>query len=212
MNALQERILAIFKEVSAVCERHEIPYYAIGGTAIGAVRHKGFIPWDDDLDIAVPIEHFERLQELLRQELPEYLRVFTGADIFRWTRSFIKVDDERTAFIENGIKNWPEAYRGVYIDIMPLSGAPDSFPSNVLFRYKLCFYQRMNTIKRWTIAANGALIKKITALLFKPLLVPFHYNYFSEKFMNELKKHPLSTSKFAGDVWVPSHLKRKTYP
>ena len=65
MNALQERILAIFKEVSAVCERHEIPYYAIGGTAIGAVRHKGFIPWDDDLDIAVPIEAVRPLGKFL---------------------------------------------------------------------------------------------------------------------------------------------------
>ena len=60
MNELQKRILDIFKAVAKICKENGITYYAIGGTAIGAVRHQGFIPWDDDLDIAIPIEQYDR--------------------------------------------------------------------------------------------------------------------------------------------------------
>ena len=53
---LQNKILEIFKEFKKICNENQLKYYAIGGTCIGAIRHKGFIPWDDDLDVAMPIE------------------------------------------------------------------------------------------------------------------------------------------------------------
>ena len=70
MTDLQKRILDIFREVRDILDRNGITYFAIGGTCIGAVRHGGFIPWDDDLDIAVPIEQFGRMLDLLKAELP----------------------------------------------------------------------------------------------------------------------------------------------
>ena len=81
MNDLQKKILDIFKAVAKICKDHDITYYAIGGTAIGAVRHQGFIPWDDDLDIAIPIEQYDRFIEIARRELPEGLTVMTPVDI-----------------------------------------------------------------------------------------------------------------------------------
>ena len=81
MNELQKKILDIFKAVSKICKEHGITYYAIGGTAIGAVRHQGFIPWDDDLDIAIPIEQYDQFIAIARRELPEGLIVMTPADI-----------------------------------------------------------------------------------------------------------------------------------
>ena len=86
MTDLQKRILDIFREVRDILDRNGITYFAIGGTCIGAVRHGGFIPWDDDLDIAVPIEQFGRMLDLLktarhsskrrRSDIPTRTRVF----------------------------------------------------------------------------------------------------------------------------------------
>ena len=64
MNELQKSILKIFKQISKICDDNEIPYFAIGGTCIGAVRHKGFIPWDDDVDVAMPRRDYDRLAAL----------------------------------------------------------------------------------------------------------------------------------------------------
>lgn len=60
MNDIQARILKIFKDVVYLCESEKLQYFAIGGTCLGAIRHKGFIPWDDDMDIAMPIGDFKR--------------------------------------------------------------------------------------------------------------------------------------------------------
>ena len=69
MTDVQEKILEIFKEIVKVCNKYDIPYYAIGGTCLGAVRHKGFIPWDDDMDIAIPIEDIDRFIKIAKKEL-----------------------------------------------------------------------------------------------------------------------------------------------
>ena len=100
MTDLQKRILDIFREVRDILDRNGITYFAIGGTCIGAVRHGGFIPWDDDLDIAVPIEQFGRMLDLLKAELPPHLELYTGAERKHYRYIFVKVTDNRTTFIE----------------------------------------------------------------------------------------------------------------
>ena len=72
LRDLQLTELGIFKEIAALCERHNIPYYAMAGTALGAVRHKGFIPWDDDMDLGIPRPYYEKFAEAAKKELPEY--------------------------------------------------------------------------------------------------------------------------------------------
>ena len=77
MNVIQERIFEIFLEIKKICEKNNIKYFAIGGTCIGAVRHKGFIPWDDDLDVAIPIEKFTEFKYFAERELPSFLKIYT---------------------------------------------------------------------------------------------------------------------------------------
>ena len=66
----QACLLNIAKEFDRICTKHNIPYYMIFGTMIGAIRHKGFIPWDDDMDFGVPIEYYKQLEAILEIELP----------------------------------------------------------------------------------------------------------------------------------------------
>lgn len=71
LRKAQLRLLEILIEIDKICRRHTIPYWLEGGTLLGAVRHSGFIPWDDDIDITVQRKDYKRLREILQNELPE---------------------------------------------------------------------------------------------------------------------------------------------
>ncbi|MBR1604027.1 MAG: LicD family protein [Synergistaceae bacterium] len=73
VRKIQLAELDIFKAFKAICDRHNLRYFAIGGTCIGAIRHKGFVPWDDDMDVAMPYEDYKKFFEIAKTELPEHL-------------------------------------------------------------------------------------------------------------------------------------------
>ncbi len=70
---LQLKLLEIMKVFHSVCEKHSLKYFMLGGTMLGAVRHKGFIPWDDDLDIGMTRESYNKLLKIAEMDLPKYL-------------------------------------------------------------------------------------------------------------------------------------------
>ena len=122
MNELQSEILSIYKEINKVCKRNNIDCIAVAGTCLGAVRHQGFIPWDDDLDIGVAIEDYDRLLSLLRKELPPHLKVITPSDVKHMHLFFSKVTNINTTCIEENVKPFPDRYMGVFVDLFPLFG------------------------------------------------------------------------------------------
>lgn len=115
---IHSRLLLMVKDFHRVCEENNIRYYIVGGTALGARRHKGFIPWDDDLDVGVPREDFERLS-MLEGALPDYLEMKWYRNTERSPFQFIKLIDNRTTLIEQQYADYVE---GLYIDIFPLDG------------------------------------------------------------------------------------------
>ena len=69
MNELQERLLLLLKELDTICKKHNITYYIDGGSAIGAIRHNGFIPWDDDIDVVMYRDEYEKFCSIAKVEL-----------------------------------------------------------------------------------------------------------------------------------------------
>ncbi len=114
MNGTQEVLLRMYKDIKAVLDRHGIRYYAYFGTAVGAVRHNGFIPWDDDLDLAVWLEDIPEINRVLSAELDRSLYYY-----------HIPRGDDHPHVIS--LAGGPESIRdrtAVFIDLFPLAGYP----------------------------------------------------------------------------------------
>lgn len=203
MNDLQQCILNIYKEVKKICEKYNIKYFAIGGTCIGAVRHKGFIPWDDDLDIAIPIEQIDNFIEKAKSELPEYLEILTGENNSCYILPFFKIIDKRTTFIEDAEKNNTQRYKGVFIDVMPISGIPinSKCKINKMFLFKRKLYAVFNQIKKLKMSESITLKRKIVKIALNIVDNCFSNDYFFKKYIKLLKKYPLELSNETGYVW-----------
>ena len=201
MNDLQKKILDIFKEVADLCRKNDIRYYAIGGTAIGAARHQGFIPWDDDLDIAIPIEMYDRFIEAARRELPDHLRVVTPSDVQHYPSFFIKVVDVTTTFIEKKYIEFPDAWDGVFIDIMPLSGVPEKKGERKRYLRRWKRTAMLNYARRFPRSRMATRARVAAHSLLAPLSGRIPFDYFTEKMFREFRRRPLSSSAHTGYVW-----------
>ena len=124
IRQIQMRMLEIWEVVDGICRKHGIPYWLSSGSMLGALRHQGFIPWDDDLDIEMLHPDFERLMAILPKELPEHLALQWHTTDENYFLLFAKVRDRNSRMMErNGYdKVWKE--RGVWIDIFPVERVP----------------------------------------------------------------------------------------
>ena len=127
LRKAQMKMLYILKEVVAVCDRHKIPYWLDGGTLLGAARHGGFIPWDDDVDISMRKEDLERFLKIAPFELPEDLMVQTlETDEGLHNRAY-KVRDLNSFFVDGDDDNRAPYQKGMFVDIFPFVNYPSRF-------------------------------------------------------------------------------------
>ena len=123
-RAIQFKQLGILKAIDAVCARNHIDYWLDGGTILGAVRHGGFIPWDDDIDIAMRLEDLPRFVEAARRELPDHLYIQTPSTDPSVRLPIYKVRD-RNSFLVEAADDFARPYgKGLYVDIFPMMPYP----------------------------------------------------------------------------------------
>ena len=121
---IQQIELDLFKEFKRICDKHHLRYFAIGGTCIGAVRHKGFIPWDDDIDVAMPYQDYKKFQKVSQDELQDNYSIYVPECHRHWHYNFMKLQNDCTTFIESFQDGYVDDYTGIYMDIMPIYGMP----------------------------------------------------------------------------------------
>jgi lipopolysaccharide cholinephosphotransferase len=145
----QLRILDILKEVDAICRKNNIDYWLAAGTALGAVRHQGFIPWDDDIDIEVPRTDYLKLIKLLENELPSNMIVQTNETDHLWFQNYAKVRDVNSFMKGKYEKNMRYKYQGVFIDIFPVES--ETLICHALGHCLQAFFMRSNMCyyKQW---------------------------------------------------------------
>lgn len=119
VKQIQTELLKIFQIFSDVCEKKNLRYYGCGGTALGAVRHAGFIPWDDDLDIALPREDYEKLfTDSFKALLPEGIKMIDGEEML-YSRF-----ENQLVLCDRGDRLVSEKLPYLYIDVFPIDGLP----------------------------------------------------------------------------------------
>lgn len=119
MNDLQKVQFEILKDIDKLCKENNITYYLAGGTALGAIRHKGFIPWDDDIDIFMSIEHYDRFKQLfIMSDMEDYVLQENYAYDNYWLYS--KIRKKGTTQIEREEDKSSKKMQGIFIDIFPL--------------------------------------------------------------------------------------------
>jgi len=189
LRKAQLKMLHILNAVDAICQKHQLTYWLSGGTLLGAVRHGGFIPWDDDLDIELMRNDYKKLQKILRKELPSDLSLQTPKEI-NYNLLISKVRDKNSEIIEDDECSSNYKQKGLFIDIFPeeLSYKPlkdfvDFFYGRAFRRIKRgkpfhslrYFYEFSVSILMWPFAVLFVYLARLICFLTKPKTVLHSY-------------------------------------
>ncbi len=132
LRQVQLSELEILDLFHSICRKYDIKYSLHGGTLLGAVRHGGFIPWDDDLDVIMLREEYDRFMKAWEEEKPDGYYLQTKESEGAYTRSFAKIRKEGTQFREEG-EDPAEMHTGIYIDVEPIDRMPTGKLSKAFF-------------------------------------------------------------------------------
>lgn len=142
LRRLQLTQLEILEYVDAFCRKNDIKYSLYAGTMIGAVRHKGFIPWDDDLDIFMPRDEYNRFIELWNKEVHEKYLLQNKDNTPSFTQSFTKIRKKNTNFLQEDDLG-KDYHTGIFIDIFPVDRITNNSIGKKLFQLRVMVYQLM---------------------------------------------------------------------
>lgn len=211
MTKLQNVELNIVKELIQLCEKNNIKYYIVGGTLLGAVRHKGFIPWDDDIDIAMLRPDYEKFIAIAQKELPKNLIL----DYYQFHKNEPDYNTYYMARVENSkvklITRVAEEERilNAWVDIFPLDGLPNNPIKCFFHKWRLLYLRAALRYSQYSkIVTKNAKNKDLIMRLFIKVgkIINFEKIFNKDKVLEKidktLKKYSCEASKeiinFAG--------------
>ena len=193
LRSVQLTELEILIEVDRICRKLDISYNIIAGTMLGAVRHGGFIPWDDDADVAMLRDEYERFREACRTELDEsrfYFQEMRDTEGYRW--GYGKIRRKDTLFLRQYQEDMPYE-QGVFVDIFPLDAVPDKWALRAVKNLE-CYCVRKFLWSKIGKKADGSALKRavFSAMDMVPLKAVSAY------YMNMVSR----AGKLKGSAWV----------
>ena len=146
LSKLRQIQMDIYREIRRICENHGIPFVAIAGTVLGAVRHNGYIPWDDDLDIAMMRCDYTRFLKYAKDEINPKFFVQNYYTDPHYGNYFTKIRCNGTLFVQN-IDKKDKSHHGIFVDVFPLDRVPDNLKERIKYQKKLMIYYQIYMAK-----------------------------------------------------------------
>lgn len=195
---IHEELFKLLQEIDQVCKQENIPYFLCGGSALGAVRHKGFIPWDDDIDLIVPRPYYEKLLRALqgKQDRAIFDRIFDR----NYPYPFAKYCNMSLPLDEYLLTS--KYSLGLYVDIFPIDGiGSDGKKANRILAkiYRLRILAGYARLKKSYIKANNFVIKIVKHMV-RIFAKTLGANVFLNRIIKLATKYPYESSTIAGNI------------
>lgn len=198
LEELKKNQLEILSEVHSFCENNQIHYSLCGGSLIGAVRHKGYIPWDDDIDIMMPRPDYEKFRNLFNKDNNSGLKFIDCFNDIQYFQPFGKVINTKTKLIESYDR--PVDAMGINIDIFPIDGLPSRGKEREKFWKKILRLRNINSIIYQKENPNVKGIKKIARDILYYIFKFLPANYYAKKINFLAMKIPFDKSDTVADT------------
>lgn len=192
LKKMQNRLYNLFKSFDLICSEYGLRYYMLGGTMLGAIRHEGFIPWDDDIDVGMPREDYLKFISILKSKELSNIDLKVGYESKDLIFPYSKLLDSNTTLIENRLDGIVE---GIYIDIFPLDGLGNKKLLHKIHYYEHfflqgCLYYKQEPKKRKNLLKN--ILQKLVGIVSIETIV---------KRLNQIEiKHTFDNSLYVGNL------------
>lgn len=189
LRKLQLTELELLTEFDRICRKYNIIYSIDGGTLLGAARHKGFIPWDDDADVILLRSEYEKFRKACEKELDSgkfYFQDFRSTEGYRW--GYGKLRKKGTRFVRSGQEHMPYE-QGVFLDVFPCDYVPDNYLMRCICNFH-CFIYRKIFWSAVAVQNTKGILKLIYKILYKipDKTLKRHYeNYIKKRNRKETK-------------------------
>jgi lipopolysaccharide cholinephosphotransferase len=212
LRKVQHKMVEILDVVDGICKKHHLQYWLCSGSLLGAVRHGGFIPWDDDLDITMIRSDYKKLLKILKKELPPDLYLQTPRERY-YDPPFTKVRDTKSVIADG----WQQAkwykQNGIYIDIFPNEYAYPKLRQFINFFYKRSririkqghpfrslkiFYEYLIALLMWPFAAMAVFLARLYCAINRPSTIMRPYGWYFSVAQDEKDIFPLQEVVFEG--------------
>jgi len=207
LREVQLSCLDIMKAFDAFCKENKLTYYLSGGTLLGAVRHQGFIPWDDDVDLMMPREDYQRMLTLDFPD-PNY-GFFCLEKMADYSRPWVRMTDKRTVI--SGMAHYSGDTQAICIDIFPIDGVPAGRLATKLFFKRIRLNDALCKSAKRNYTPEGERFRRLKAVL-RALLTPIGARRLALRMNRIAMAHPFATSAYRGVSMVTHYGEREKMP
>ena len=195
-NEIKQKELNILFYFDSFCKQNKLKYHLAGGTLLGAIRHKGFIPWDDDIDVCMPRPDYEKFIKLY--SVTDSCYKLKSNYLKNFSAPFTKIVDIKTKIISQF--NESDVNTNLWIDIFPVDGLPEEL-DKVKKIYDECdFYRTVLNLSSAKLGEGKTKFRKYSKYILKPLAQIYGKQRCIDKIEQIAAQYPYETSKYVGAI------------